>query len=118
MGLKGVPGNFQRPMTMEVLHKLIGDICEVHLDDVFVYGTSEDEYVQNVEKVLERFLQHSIIINQHKCKLGLNEVEYIGHTIGHNGNHFTDDKLRGVFDAEHPRTEKELKSFLIIFVGT
>lgn len=41
---------FQRVMD-EVLKEVNGKICEVYLDDIVVYGKSEEEHDKNLENV-------------------------------------------------------------------
>jgi hypothetical protein len=36
-----------------------------------VYGTTEDEYINNVRQVFERLSKHDITLNPKKCKFGL-----------------------------------------------
>ena len=43
MGLKGAPSYFQKVMSSEVLSGLVHSICELYIDDLLVYGTSESE---------------------------------------------------------------------------
>ena len=51
-------------------------------------------------------------MNPKKCKFGLPEVEYVGHTINSTGLHFTRSKLDSVLDFELPQVGKQLKSFI------
>jgi hypothetical protein len=92
MGLKGAPSWFQQHMANTVLTDLVYSICEVYLDDIIIYGSSEEEYLDNLKKVLSRLNQHKITINPEKCKLGLDEVEYVGHVINANGTTFSREK--------------------------
>ena len=39
---------------------------------------------------------YNILLNPAKCKFGLDEVEYVGHTINSTGLHFTRSKLDSV----------------------
>jgi hypothetical protein len=49
----------------------------VYIDDVIVFGDSEDSYPRNLSTVLERFEKYGIIVNPKKCSFGLEEVEYV-----------------------------------------
>jgi hypothetical protein len=112
MGLKGAPGYFQRAMVTEVLKGLLYTHCEVYLDDIIVFGATEEEYLANLEEVFKRLEEFNITINPDKCKLGLTSVEYVGHTIDRMGHHFTREKLLGVLNFAIPRTATELMSFI------
>ena len=51
MGLKGAPSYFQREIAHTVLGGLLGVSCEFYLDDLIIYGESEDS-VRNLEDVM------------------------------------------------------------------
>lgn len=112
MGLKGAPSWFQQHMANTVLNNLIYSICEVYLDDIIIYGTSEEEFLDNLKKVLSRLNQHNITINPEKCKIGLDEVEYVGHVINANGTTFSREKKQEIVNFIKPETQKQLKGFL------
>ena len=46
MGLKGAPAHFQQQMASTVLGSLLYDICEIYLDDVIIYGETEEEFTK------------------------------------------------------------------------
>ena len=112
MGLCGAPSYFQRAMTNEVLVGLIYDICEVYLDDIIIHGQTEEEFLANLRKVLQRLVDFKITVNPDKCKIGLEEVEYVGHVINSQGMTFSPEKLQKVIDVDLPETEKDLRSFV------
>ncbi len=53
MGLKGAPSYFQREVA-KILAGLIGSICELYLDDLIVFGETEEEFMANLKLVLDR----------------------------------------------------------------
>lgn len=50
-GLKNAPAFFQRMMT-RILGPMIGEICLVYIDDVVVWGSSPQECLENVKRVV------------------------------------------------------------------
>jgi len=112
MGLTGAPAYFQRAMSNEVLVGLVHHICEVYLDDVIIYGTTEAEFLANLKTVFERFKEFDITLNPKKCKIGLSEIEYVGHVINKDGITFSREKLQKVIDVPLPETCKQLRSFV------
>ena len=84
----------------------------LYIYDCIVYGDSEEEFVSNLEKVLQAFQAKNISLNPAKCKLGLETIEYVGHTLSQEGLHFTDEKLAGVRNFPKPTTAKRLKMFV------
>jgi hypothetical protein len=112
MGLTGAPSYFQKAMATEVLQGLLYNICEVYLDDILVYGDTEDEFHANLETVLQRLQERNIHINPDKCRLGMTEVEYVGHVISEDGISFSREKLQHVLEVKKPLKQRDLKSFL------
>ena len=112
MGLSGAPSYFQRAMTHEVLVGLVYNICEVYLDDIIIHGNTEEEFISNLRKVLERLREFNITVNPNKCQIGLEEVEYVGHVINSEGIKFSPEKLQKVINIDLPENCKGLKSFV------
>jgi hypothetical protein len=112
MGLKGAPSYFQRQMQDVVLSGLVGHICEIYIDDVIIYGTTEEEFIKNANTVFERFEKFQIYLNPEKVQIGLSQVEYCGYIIDEHGKSFSEAKREKVLDFERPKTKGQLKSFL------
>ena len=75
MGPKG-GGSYFMQMIQRVLTGLLYTICEVYLDDVLVYGDTEEEFLANLDKVFARFLPntalHYTLTNAHWALTRLN----------------------------------------------
>jgi hypothetical protein len=112
MGLKGAPAHFQHGMSAEILAGLLYSGCEVYMDDAMVYGSTEEEFILNLRRVLERFRDRGITVKASKCSFGMSEIEYVGHIINAEGVSFSDEKLRTLFDTPKPRYLQQLKAFL------
>ena len=112
MGLKGAPSFFQSEMAQTVLGGLTHHILELYLDDIIVYGTSEDEYVDNLRQVFDRLTKHNVTLNPAKCRFGMEEVEYVGHTINSEGMSFSEEKRGQVLEFPLPTTHRGMKQFL------
>ena len=119
MGLKGAPSFFQKTLSTQVLQGL-EEICDVYLDDIIVFGTSEDDLIQNLSKVFNRFKQYNITLNPEK--FGLHEVVFVGHTINESGHHFPRKELDEVKNFVKPTTQTGsqftnnlMKDFVIIW---
>ena len=112
MGIKGSPPYFQRVMATQVLDGIIHTICQLYIDDCIVFASTEDEYMTRLEQVFQRFADRNIILNPDNTKLGLDEVEYVGHLISVEGIKFTEEKLANALSFPKPVKEKELKQFI------
>ena len=94
MGLKGAPSYFQGVLASIVLVGLLYFTCELYIDHIIVYGQTEDEFLINLEKVFQRLQKYRLTCNPKKMFLGLEEVEFVGHTINHSGITFSKEKDR------------------------
>jgi len=112
MGLKGSGPYFQRSMSNTVLAGLVYQICELYIDDVLIHGRDHETFLANVRKVFERLREFNIIVNPAKTKLGLAEVEYVGHVISATGTSFTEEKRLKVLKFPLPETQKNLLQFI------
>ena len=110
-GLKGAPSYYQQ----QIAHALEGLLylkCEVYIDDIIIYGKTEKEFTDNLRDVLERLDSRGITVNPAKCKFGLEEVEYVGHVVSHEGINMSPEKKTKVLDFPIPDTTKQLRGFL------
>ncbi len=85
MGLKGAASFFQRMMASKVLAGLLYIFVELYLDDVLVYATKGEVFLERLRIVLERFRQFDITLNPKKFYFGLAEVEFVGHVLKSDG---------------------------------
>ena len=77
-GVKSAQEIFQKRMNQN-----FGDLpgVETDIDDILVWGSSNEEHNRRLEAVLQRCLKIGLTLNREKCKFGVSEVTYLGHTI-------------------------------------
>ena len=112
MGLKGAGPYFQYHMANTIFPDLIYKILEVYLDDIITWGETHDELLQNLQKIFSKLEEFHIFINPTKIKIGMSEVEYVGHVIDRYGQSFSQMKQDQVLNFRKPKTVKDMKSFL------
>ena len=78
------------------------------MDDIIIFGSSEDEFLANLDSVLSRLVFKGITCNPDKCKLGLKEIEYVGHLLDSEGFTFSREKLKKVIQVPRPETKKDM----------
>ncbi len=66
-------------MASEVLAGLLYIFVELYLDDVLIYATNDNDFLERLGIVFERFSQFNITLNAKKCYFSLAEVEFVGH---------------------------------------
>ena len=112
MGLTGAGSYFQHSLATQVLQGLLHHGVELYLDDCIVHANTLEEFLERLETVFTRFSNSGVTLNPSKCKLGLTQVEYVGHTMDEHGLHFTRSKLDSVLNFPRPETKKQMKSFI------
>ena len=96
------------PLLYKVLNGLVYEICEIYIDDALIHGKSEAEFLRNVRRVFERLCAKNVAVNPKQTKLGLPEVEYVGHLVSATGTSFTPEKRLKVLDFPQPLTQNEM----------
>jgi hypothetical protein len=84
-GPKRAPPYFQEMMAAVVLVGLCYFICEIYLDDCIVHGATDKSFLENLEKVFQRFSKHKLFLKPGKCKFGVPKVEFCGQVISKEG---------------------------------
>ena len=84
----------------------------VYLDDILVTGSTIDDHLQNLDKVLNILATASLKLNRTKCTFLMPQVEYLGHTIDQHGLHPTKEKVKTIREASQPCNVNELRSFI------
>jgi len=99
-------------MVTIVLAGLVFVICENFLDDVITWGKDEDELITRLRLLFDRYKKHGLYLNPEKCRFGVPEIEYLGHTMNEHGLSFSKEKVEKVLDFPLPKTGRDLKSFI------
>ena len=111
MGLKTSPPAFSRIMAM-ALGEYVGKICYIYIDDIIVYGATEEEHEENLRKVLQRLREVGLKLKPQKCKFFQKEVTYLGHVISAEGLKPDPEKYDPIRNWPLPKKVVELQSFL------
>ena len=83
-GLCNAPATFQRCM-MAIFADFLEDILEVFMDDFSVCGSSFEDCLSNLEKVLERCVKVNLVLNWEKCHFMVKEGIVLGHVVSSRG---------------------------------
>ena len=108
-GVASAPALFQQTMDT-VLQGLPKVIC--YIDDILITGSTEEEHIENLERVLQRLQKYGIQAKRAKCAFMEESVEYLGHKIDATGLHTTTHKVEAISQAPQPKNIQELRSYL------
>ena len=110
-GLTNAPATFQSLMN-EVLKPFLRKFVLVFFDDILVYNTSMDLYLQHLSQVLQLLCDHHLKVNRKKCSFGQDSIEYLGHVISGNGVSADPKKVEAMFKWPRSKDVTTLRGFL------
>ena len=87
-----MPATFQHLMQ-NTLGELNLTYCIIYLDDVIVFGRTEEEHLECLWVVLERFREFNLKLKPSKCSFFQNEIVYLTHHVSKEGIHPSDENV-------------------------
>ena len=108
-GVSSAPAIYQ--CVMDNMLKSIPGVC-VYLDDVIISGSTEQEHLDRLNRILALMAERGFRVANEKCAFQQCEVSYLGHMIDKNGLHPLKNKVEAIVNAPAPTNTTELKSFL------
>jgi hypothetical protein len=109
-GLKTSPTHFQSVMN-KVLSGL-EDYCVVYIDDIVVFSNSWNEHKIHVRNVLKRLAEYCFTVKLAKTLFGLEEIDFVGHTVGNGKMSPREAKIAALLDMPRPTSKTQLHSFV------
>ena len=91
-GLCNVPVTFQHLMQ-NMLGELNLTYCIIYLDDVIVYSHMEEEHLERLWIVLERFCEFNLKLKPSKCSFFHSEIVYLTHHVSKEGIRPSDENI-------------------------
>ncbi|KAI4323810.1 hypothetical protein L6164_023390 [Bauhinia variegata] len=92
---------FQR-CVIAIFSEMIGDIIEVFMDDFSVFGSSFDNCLHNLAKVLKRCEEVHLILNWEKCHYMVKEGIVLGHRTSSQGIEVDQAKIEVIENLPPP----------------
>ncbi len=111
MGLANAAATCQRVMQ-QALQGLLGQHYLVYLDDVIVFGETQDELLSNLSLVLQRYQQAGLTLNPKKCVFLQDSLPFLGHIVSAEGLATDPEKVQAVIEWPTPTSGEETRSFL------
>ena len=83
-GLCNAPPTFQRLM-LNCLGELNLTYCLIYLDDVIIFSKTEEEHLERMRVVSDRFREHGLKLKPSKCEVFKTEINYLVHHVSKRG---------------------------------
>ncbi|KAJ9553266.1 hypothetical protein OSB04_017311 [Centaurea solstitialis] len=110
-GLCNAPATFQRCM-MAIFSDMVERSIEIFIDDFSVFGPSFDSCLANLEAVLKRCEETSLVLNWEKCHFMVTERIVLGHKVSKHGIEVDKAKVAVIENLPYPKSVKGVRSFL------
>jgi hypothetical protein len=110
-GLSNAPATFQNMMN-HIFQDLLDLGLIVYLDDILIYAETEEEHDHIVIEVLKHLVANRLAILQDKCFWSTTQVDFLGYVISKDGIEMAQDKVQCIRDWEHPRSLRDIQSFI------
>lgn len=81
-------------------------------DDILIYSPSWLTHLEHLQLVLHLLNAYQQFVKLFKCSFGLNEVEYLGHTVSGQWIKMDKHKIQVVLECPTPTNVKQFRGFL------
>ena len=108
--LCNMPATFQR-LIQNTLGELNLTYCIIYLDDVIVFGCTEEEHLEHLRVVFEHFREFSLKLKPSKYNLFQSEIIYPAHHISKEGVHPSKDNVHVIEEFPMPETFMQVRAF-------
>ena len=109
-GLCNTPATFQHLMQ-NTLGELNLTYCVIYLDDVIIFGHIEEEHLEHLHVVFERFQEFNLKLRPSKCSFFQSEIIYLAHHVSGRGILPSHDNMRAVEEFMMPETYMQVCAF-------
>lgn len=79
-GLTNAPSTFQGFMNV-VYNPFLRRFVLVFFYDILVYSRNIEDHILHLRDILETLKHHQLYAKKSKCRLGVAEIDYLGHLI-------------------------------------
>ena len=110
-GLCNAPPTFQRLM-LNCLGELNLTYCLIYLDDVIIFSQTEEEHLERMCVVFDRFWEHGLKLKPSKCEVFKTEINYLAHHVSKRGVLPSKKNLEAIAQCLPPDTYTKVKSFV------
>ena len=95
-----------------IFSDLLNDCVEIFMDDFSVCGTNFFNCLENLSKVLDRCIEHGLVLNWEKYHFMAQKGIVLGHSVSRRGIKVDRAKIEVIDNLPHPKCVKDIRSFL------
>jgi hypothetical protein len=110
-GLCNAPATFRRCMNA-IFADYTKKIMDVFMIDFSVYGTSFNNCLYILNKVLQQCEDQYLVLNWEKCHFMVSECIVLGHRVSGRGIEVDRAKIEAIKKLPYPRDVRGIRSFL------
>ena len=108
--LCNAPATFQHLMQ-NTLGELNLTYCVIYLDDVIIFGCTEEEHLEHLCMVFERFWEFNLKLKPSKCSFFQLEIDYLAHHVSRWGFLLSCNSMWAVEEFPMPETYMQVCAF-------
>jgi hypothetical protein len=97
---------------MSIFSDMIEVIMEVFMDDFSINGKTFNDFLENLDKVLQRYEEKHLVLNWEKCHFMVREGIVLGHLVSKRGIEVDRAKIEVIEQLPPPTNIKGVRSFL------
>ena len=97
---------------LNCLGKLNLTYCLIYLDDVIIFSKTEEEHLEQMRVVFDRFREHGLKLKPSKCEVFKTEINYLAHHLSKKGVLPSKKNLEAIARCPPPDTYTKVKSFV------
>ncbi|KAJ0705064.1 putative nucleotidyltransferase, Ribonuclease H [Helianthus annuus] len=110
-GLTNAPATFMDMMN-RICKPYLDKFVIVFIDDILIYSKSQKEHCEHLHVLLTLLRKEKLYAKFSKCEFWLQEVQFLGHVVNHEGIHVDPAKIEAITKWKVPQTAMEIRSFL------
>jgi hypothetical protein len=108
-GVKIAPGSFQ-----QTINAMIAGLEGVaaYMDDLIIAGKIVIEHDERLIELMKRIEDFGFHLKIEKCKIGVNQLDFLGKVVKKEGTSTHPDKVRAIKEMPKPENLSEIRNFL------
>ena len=108
--LCNAPAMFQHLMQ-NTLGELNLTYCVIYLDNIIVFGCMEEEHLEHLRMVFERFQEFNLKLKPSKCSFFQSKIVYLAHHVSRRGILPSQENVWAVQEFPMPETYMQVHAF-------